>query len=80
MVDKVLLIWWRTSVFNPVSLLSASLVKHRWESLLSLLASVETVPAVVHECVEAVLEALKFFIFVGTVLVQWLGADPDRLG
>jgi hypothetical protein len=79
MVDKVLLIWWRTSVFNPISLLSGSLVKHRWESLLPLLASVETVPAVVHECVKAVLEALMFCQRVGTVCIQWLGADPDGL-
>jgi len=52
-------------------------MNHCWESLFSLLASVETVPAVVHERVKSVIEAFSDRIAVEVLgngsNVEWLG-------
>lgn len=52
-------------------------VNKRWESLLSFLTGIETIPAVVHVGIELVVEA---DIFTLEVSAKFIIADPDRLG
>ena len=73
MEDELLLIRWCTSVLDPVGVHVESLVHHSWEPLLPLLASVESIPTMVHERVESVVEALS--VFVAEVIIL----DVDRL-
>jgi hypothetical protein len=77
MENEFLVVWRCASVQNIVGFKASSLMNHCWESLFSLLASVETVPAVVHERVKSVIEAFSEIIAVEVLgngsNVEWLG-------
>lgn len=79
MKDEVLLLRRSSSVLDLKEL--GVLVNHCWEPLLSLLASVEAVPAIVHECVQPVVPAGAVVSAKSVTLdVDWLSRTVHSVG